>query len=206
MSKRTTDCEAYGAEAPIRQYLSGTLAEPDQETFEEHLLSCDTCQEDLRLAVAIREGLRETEPLRISDRRGRKFRVLLGTALAAAATVALVVALPSPQSGHRAADAEVSSLPTPVEPVGEIETIDRLTWRRSSDADGYRPAILDAEGRIVWEGEVTADSFAILPTDLQLHAGEPYYWKVDGRIGFDRWAESSLASFTVRAAPAVSPR
>lgn len=52
-------CDAVRARASIERYVAGTLPEPETAALEEHLLTCEPCQSEIRLAVAIREALPE---------------------------------------------------------------------------------------------------------------------------------------------------
>lgn len=44
------------------RYVAGSLSPEEAEAFEEHLLECESCREEVRLAETIREALLEDEP------------------------------------------------------------------------------------------------------------------------------------------------
>jgi hypothetical protein len=50
-------CGAVAREAWVERYLTGRLTEPEAAAFESHYLTCLRCQEELRLAAAVREEL-----------------------------------------------------------------------------------------------------------------------------------------------------
>lgn len=61
-------CEAVRADSFFERYVAGTLAESETAALEEHLLTCERCQTEIRLAVAIREALpevKESQPWRL---------------------------------------------------------------------------------------------------------------------------------------------
>ena len=50
MTYETLTCEAVAQRGLVERYVSGRLqTERDVSDFETHLLTCDTCREDLRL-------------------------------------------------------------------------------------------------------------------------------------------------------------
>ena len=50
-------CGAVARKGWVERYLTGKLPEPEAAAFESHYLTCLRCQEELRLAAAIREEL-----------------------------------------------------------------------------------------------------------------------------------------------------
>ena len=52
-------CDAVVVQGVIERYLAGTLGDAEVEAFEAHYLACSRCQQELKLAIAIREGLSE---------------------------------------------------------------------------------------------------------------------------------------------------
>ncbi|HSG82874.1 MAG TPA: zf-HC2 domain-containing protein, partial [Gemmatimonadota bacterium] len=53
------NCEAIIDAGLIEQYLAGMLSEAEIEAFESHYLTCDRCQNELRLAATIKDALPE---------------------------------------------------------------------------------------------------------------------------------------------------
>lgn len=52
-------CDDVVAQGVIERYLAGTLGDAEVEAFEAHYLACSRCQQELKLAIAIRDGLSE---------------------------------------------------------------------------------------------------------------------------------------------------
>ena len=96
MNSHRSLCDQFAAEFVIERYAAGRLSETETQAFEEHLLVCDRCQEELTLAVAVREALPEGE----ADEESVAVQRLpwkglgAGLTLAAAAVVATVFLLP----------------------------------------------------------------------------------------------------------------
>lgn len=96
MNSHRSLCDQFAAEFVIERYAAGRLSETETQAFEEHLLVCDRCQEELTLAVAVREALPEGE----ADEESVAVQRLpwkglgAGLTLAAAAVVATVLLLP----------------------------------------------------------------------------------------------------------------
>ena len=61
MNRDRTACDEFVAGFVVERYVSGQLSDPETVAFEEHLLTCDSCQAELTLAIAVREALSETE-------------------------------------------------------------------------------------------------------------------------------------------------
>ena len=74
--------------------------------------------------------------------------------------------------------------------------MDELRWSPVAGADRYRVTVFDASGGAVYVAEVR-DTLVAFPDSIVLQSGASYLWKVDARIGFDRWAGSELAEFKV---------
>jgi len=89
MSDRLS-CDEVGAGFVIERYVAGTLSESETATFEAHLLTCERCQQEIPLAVAIREALPQAKEGR--TRRPPWFGTSMIT-VAAAAVLASVLLL-----------------------------------------------------------------------------------------------------------------
>lgn len=96
MNNHTTSCDKFVAGFVIERYAAGQLSESETVAFEEHLLVCDRCQQELTLAVAVREALPEADAKRSDPvwKRRPWTRAGMGFALAAAAVIAAVLILP----------------------------------------------------------------------------------------------------------------
>jgi len=204
-------CDEIADGAVIGRYVAGKLTPELTDRFEIHLLDCGTCQAEVRLAWAVRKGLDTGDASTGSERdsrvipmrpRRRFARVAAGAGVAAAAAAILLLAVPSLRVGdtsraedqHRAPASDTPSVPVPIAPVGTVDGVEEVRWTSVAIADRYRLTLLDQDGSISWEVE-TVDTFATFPDRIVLEEGAAYYWKVDARIGFDRWVESELAAF-----------
>ena len=94
MNNHRALCDEFVAGFVIERYVAGKLPESETEAFEEHLLVCDRCQEELMLAVAVREALPEgeadDEPLAVRRLPWRGVTVGLTLAAAAVATILIL--------------------------------------------------------------------------------------------------------------------
>lgn len=93
MNNHRALCDEFVAGFVIERYVAGKLPESETQAFEEHLLVCDRCQEELTLAVAAREALpagkADAEPIVV--RPLPWMGVTAGLALAAAAVAAILI-------------------------------------------------------------------------------------------------------------------
>jgi len=173
----------------LAAYLDRALSAEHRATVEDHLALCDECRRELRDINSI---LRNTRP-----KRRRLAR--MGPAAAAAAAIILMIAVPrgpSPsdvEPAHRDAPVSVDQRPSigvatviPDQPGAYL-----LSWSRIDRADRYRVSIFDATGTVAWRTE-TRDTSAILPPSAGLTSESRYLWRVDARVGIDRWVESTL--------------
>jgi hypothetical protein len=87
-----------------------------------------------------------------------------------------------------------------VAPQGPAAEVHELRWTPVEGADRYRVTVFDAEGRVVYEVEPVA-AVAPLPDSVQLTPGRRYLWKVEARVGFDRWVASDLVAFSLVSRP-----
>jgi hypothetical protein len=90
-----SDHEASDA---AQRYVAGTLSAEETTAFEQHLLTCAACRDEVRRGAAISASLRGSQaqtlpgPARMRGRgRPRSAPVVAGVALAAAAAVVLIV-------------------------------------------------------------------------------------------------------------------
>ncbi len=209
-------CKSVASDDVIRRYVTDGLAPEEIEAFEAHLLTCGTCQTELRLALAIQDelGRQRRAPSRIaagSHRSTRRWLGAAGTAVAAAAALWFVVVYPGgpgEQPGsteHRAPmeAGEEAALPVPIAPVGITEAVTEVLWGRVTGADRYRVTLFDDAGDILWELEAR-DTTVLLPESVELTAGVSYFWKVDARVGFERWLKSDVVEFRLASEAGLS--
>ncbi len=174
-----------------------------------HLAQCAACRAEISavaLATSQHPLATEIELLERPGHQGGRRRMLAFGA--AAAVVAITVALartpgtgPAADPVYRdvppAADAAAGAGPVGLTPADAVVSRPiRLGWKPTAEARQYRVTVFDAEGSIAWEG-TTADTSASIPASVPLADGVPYWWRVEARVGFDRWAPSELMPFSV---------
>lgn len=204
-------CERVTSEELLERYVAGALGADDRDLLERHLLACDRCQEEARLALALsRELAREGQQPR---RRPRTRWIAAGIGTAAAA-VLLAVVIPRAMlerdgAEHRDVPAAEAAKPTPLAPIGTVEgRPSRFVWSRVAGADRYRVTLLSAAGDVLLETETPDTALAALK-GADLDPGASFFWKVDARIGWDRWVKSEVVEFAIQvvdAAPEASDR
>ena len=155
------------------------------------MFECSSCQQDVRLAAAVRGALSQAVS------RSRVLRVAAGIALAAAAALAVVLITPELRQdlgfdGHRGES--VVPQPRPIAPRGPIAKLDLVRWYALPGSERYRVSVFDKEGRIIWEGETT-DTILRVPELGELQINAPYYWRLEARVGWNRWVGSELVRF-----------
>lgn len=221
---RSVLAELGGLAGELRR--AGAVAAPAEECVDElviarvadgggtaaelaHLAQCAACRADvLAVASATRQGTvaAEIENLERHAANGWGRRVLALGAAAAAIAVTVVLArspaaapaaAPAVDAVYRDAPPVATEDPVVVTPADVVASRPiRLVWRPTAEARQYRVTVFDIEGSIVWEG-ATADTAAAVPSSVPLAEGVAYWWRVEARVGFDRWTQSELASFSV---------
>ena len=71
-------------------------------------------------------------------------------------------------------------------------------------AEVYRVTLFDKVGKLLFEME-SADTMTALPDSIGLAPGRLYLWKVEARIGWERWVSSELIEFRVGPVSVQSP-
>lgn len=177
----------------------GTLDAEPRAAALPHLASCAACREavaSVSRALSDPSVAREAKGVRRLPRRVF-YRIALP--LAAAAALVLILARPRPdlnQPLHRAPTITAAVAPAPISPVGRVAGAASLQWTAVAGADRYRVTLFDAEGRVLYETELTG-TVATVPDSVALVPGRPYLWKVEARTGFDRWSASDLIEFSI---------
>ena len=175
----------------IAAYLDRRLAGDDQDRIEEHLAWCSECRVQLTTVSAI---------LRRRPAARRRW-VALGPAAAAAAAIILLVAIPdrapveTGSPAHRDAPTAIAA-PIPIGPEGIVQVAEVFVWHRLERADRYRVTLFEISGGVLWRTE-TADTVAVLADTVGLSSGATYLWRVDARVGIDRWVETELQQFSL---------
>jgi hypothetical protein len=187
-------CQRLREAGAVERYVAEMLSPDELELFESHMIECPRCQQDVKLAAAVRGALAPV------GSRSRVLRLAAGIALAAAAALAIVLVTPELRQelgfdGHRGVSA-VSEL-RPIAPRGPIAALDLVRWYALAGSERYRVRVFDQEGRIVWEGETT-DTILRVPELGDLQTDTPYYWRLEARVGWDRWVSSELVGFQLQ--------
>jgi hypothetical protein len=173
-----------------------------------HTAACGYCRGQVAAAArAIGSAPVAAEIARLEwpawGRRSRRLAGIGGLAAAAVVAVLFVARQPSDPAadpgGHRDPVAGVPAVQAPVLLSPVEATVHRpvvLDWRRSDGATQYQVAVFDAEGTVMWKDE-TADSTVTIPAHVRLDGGVTYWWRVEARIGYDRWLASDVNPFTL---------
>lgn len=185
---------------------AGTGAELD------HLARCDVCRSEVAAVVGgIAADPVATEIGRL-DMPVRRIWMRVGALAGVAAAVLLATVLgrssaaPGGESVPIYRDSAVveTAPPTVLAPVEEVVSRPvELRWRSTPAASQYRLTVFDGEGSIVWEGK-TADTTVAIPAEVPLADGVQYWWRMEARVGFDRWSQSEVMPFTI-GRPAAAP-
>jgi hypothetical protein len=89
LTQATLRCELGGRDDRVAHYVASRLTNDERDAFEEHLLRCAACQDEVLLALSVRDALRARPRLRVHTRA----RVVIATLAAALAAVLVVVAV-----------------------------------------------------------------------------------------------------------------
>lgn len=167
-----------------------------------HLAGCPSCRSAVASVTRVLTDPSVAREIAGLDRPAmRRFaRVAQVAVPLAAAAILVVVVWPEGANDvspvHRAPTLTAAPSPAPMWPVGTVSDARTLRWAAVSDADRYRVTLFDAVGDVRYEVELTGTA-ARLPDSVSLVPGQPYLWKVDARVGFDRWAASDLVEFSI---------
>jgi hypothetical protein len=208
MSDNTAACRAIADRGLIERYVAGRLEEDDDlALLETHLLTCDDCREEVRLATAVRAEvatLGAHSQTKVSPLRGRGPWWVIGTAAAAAGVVLLLgrnAIQPRSEGpvtrGHAAAEGvpEVATVePAPGSMLGRAGLT--FVWRSAGQEVEYKVTVTNEPGDVVWRG-AGLDTVQHLPQSVRLSAGQSYSWYVDALLPDGRSAISKVQRFTV---------
>lgn len=198
-AKETPECLD---DATLAALAEGALDAAARAVVLPHLATCARCR---GIVASVVRSLADQDVAReVAAVHGRGRRPLLRIALPAAAAAAILLAIALPRwaddSGrHRGPPSGTGQVPRPVSPVGTVQSATLLRWSSVAQADRYRVVLFNAGGRVLYEIQL-ADTLASLPDSVRLVVGEPYLWKVEARIGPDRWAASELVRFSIAGA------
>jgi hypothetical protein len=168
-----------------------------------HLSRCSECRRRVGAVSraveddAIAREIRAVESIPVGSAR----RWLRAAGGLAAAAVALFVIRTVDHSRRRDVQREepvtLISAPRPVQPTGIVDHVESLSWRSVPRAYQYRVTLFSEDGTTVWETG-TGDTVVTIPATVHLNVEAPYYWKVEARSDWDRWAASELVEIRIR--------
>jgi hypothetical protein len=202
-------------EAELGVWVEGTLDSAARARALSHVAECSRCRraatsliETLR-SESVTQAVKELEQGNFRERAGtgglrrlpRRYRVGAVAAAIAAVVAGVVFLRPTDLEigeapTHREALPGAISLPQPIAPLGELEAVEAFAWSPVSGADRYRLTVFDDEGTVIWETETEEPRLAP-PTSVLFETGAQFFWKVVARVGFDRWVDSELVTFTI---------
>ena len=191
---QTPDCLS---DDMIAALADGSLTPKLRADILPHVGSCPRCRAAVASVARALADPTVARELSVSARGRRWYRLALP--LAAAAVLLLLLSSPGDDRlpVHRGSPPPPpATTPIPRSPVGAVAAVNELRWSPVAGADRYRVTVFDATGRVIYATE-GSDTMVTFPDSVPLSAGAPYLWKVDARIGFDRWAGSVLAEFKV---------
>ena len=184
----------------IAALADGSLAPDVRASILPHVASCPRCRGAVASVARALADPAVARELSVSPRGRRRYRIAVP--LAAAAVLLLLLASPGDDRSplHRGPPPPPpATTPIPRSPVGTVAAVNALRWSPVAGADRYRVTVFDATGGVVYATEVS-DTVVAFPDSVALVPGDSYLWKVDARTGFDRWAASELAEFTIAGA------
>jgi hypothetical protein len=199
-------------EITLAEFAEGRADSARRTTCIAHLTGCDHCRQQLASVLVLlsdatvarslresRSAKRATSAARLSWR-----RAVAVSACAAAVTIAVTLprldtSNPTAPS-HRGASTIDAQAPVAVEPTGDVSAARALRWTAVSGADRYRVTLFASGGRSIYEIDIH-DTTVTLPDSVIIVPGQSYLWKVEARVGIDRWSSSELMDFTVRPRP-----
>jgi len=201
-------CEAINDRGLVERYLTGRLSEAETETFECHYLTCSHCQNELRMAAAIRDVLPEVrQAVQVTDVGagtltgrwfGRHARAGAVATAIAAILIGVLLVQPSLKEGlpHREGVPEAAGVPRAEAPNGEVRAVEEFRWASVIAADLYRVTLYDTAGEVIWQVD-TRETHIAPPDMVRIEPGALYLWQVDARVGWDRWVSSELVRFSI---------
>ena len=203
MTYETLTCEAVAQRGLVERYVSGRLqTERDLSDFETHLLTCDSCREEVRLGLVLRAELGAPAAL---QQRGSLPRRKSWLILGAAAAAAVVVVIARPSSQHlsdqpvvRGGDEGMPVIAAVSPTAAAVVSAPSLTfvWRSAGAGAQYRVTVTSERGDVVWTG-ASADTVQYVPRTARLQRGATYFWYVDALLPDGESATSRVRRFTL---------
>jgi len=159
-----------------------------------HLAGCARCR---RIVASVARAV-AVPAVQIPTRSRRRLPGRIAwIALPAAAAAALLLYL-RPAAGptalpHRGGNDDTAAVP--LTPIGVVADPRLLVWSTRPGADRYRVTVYDDSARVVFMRE-QADTVLRLDDSIRIDAGRHYLWKVEARLGLDRWSGSRVVEFS----------
>lgn len=183
----------------IAAFIDRTPGHRERGDVLAHLAACSHCRAEVAEVMELLEAPAVRREL--AARREVPVRRLLriGAALAAAAVLVVVATrafAPVDGPNHRSSSSPQALTPTLLGPVGEVAAVDSMAWRAIPGSDWYRVTVFDVHGAVVLEQE-GPDTVLIVPDSGRFAEGETYLWRVEARIGWDRWVGTPLVRFNL---------
>lgn len=165
----------------IGSYELQLLSEEERKRFEEHVVTCDDCLEDLYRMAPVVKRMQEGRPVQARPRgrmAARRNWILLAAGLViVVAGFYTVMREQAPDERLRGADGGTVVL---FEPIGEVPLPQRLDWKPVPPASRYEVTIESADGQALWQKEVEGPPVQ-LPTEVigRILPGATYFWRVE---------------------------
>lgn len=205
-------CADRGIGELIGGYELGLLSDQEKERFEEHLLECEYCFENLYKTAPIAQLIRERKLapgqnncLNVEGGKLPRRFFLKKWALAAAGGLALTIVAfvfvwlraPRQEAVRLRGQDDVSILV--LFPVGEVTTVSRLRWKPTAGVDSYEVRICTEAGDLIWEQNVQGTE-AVLPDPIKeaLVYGRTYLWQVKAKTDKGVALKSQAVRFRLR--------
>jgi len=201
----------------------GLLSDEEKLQFENHLLECEYCFQDLYRTAPLIDLMREGEmaPSGVFDLVGQKeaevipkkpsekkaiFRKLLrpwiyATAGAAAVLAAVLIVVwiqgSGPEADQLRGHDDVTILVQ--SPVGEVASPTEFRWKPSGEVSSYTVRLFSEAGELLWEGS-SQETKAVLPDSIHksLTPGLNYLWQVEALTAEGDRLKSQMIRFRVR--------
>jgi hypothetical protein len=180
-------------------WVDGTLDPEASRAMIAHLATCAACRTAAgSLAGALADPAVSGAIATFEGHRSRWIRPVWISAAAAAAI--LLAFLPGRGNErlpeHRAPTITAGTAPAALAPLGTVAEAGMLQWSSVPGTGRYRVTLFDASGRVLYETSL-ADTAVTLPDSLHLAPGQRLLWKVEARIGYNRWVSSALVEFVI---------
>ena len=190
MSTPQSGGDGHVSDLEIAAYLDRGLSGAERDRIEAHLAECAEC----------RQSVLENDELVRRVRRPR--RLLVGSAVASAAALLIMVALPMLRGGDgdpatpvfRGAGAMASLIAYGPSGESRVQSL-RFVWSPAPGAMSYRLTVSRADGSTLWTRS-GRDTVAVLPDSVTLRAGDRYFWVSDALLADGGSRSTGLREFT----------